>query len=148
MKPTCYTDIVDFGKRVVIMEKTQEKVIPQFGYELIRDHLVASLLGKHEQEVLYWAGKDLARKFPCQSVDELQAFFEQAGWGELHIHKEAKREIILHLQGAHRSDTRSDRCFKLEAGFLAEQFEMLHGRMTECAEEVTSKLVVFTAKSE
>ncbi|WP_392454017.1 DUF2507 domain-containing protein [Chryseomicrobium aureum] len=130
------------------MEKTQEKMIPQFGYELIRDHLIANLLGKHEQEVLYWAGKDLARKFRCQSVDEICAFFQQAGWGELRVHKQAKRESIFHLQDTIRSSSRADRCFKLEAGFLAEQLEQLESRMTECLEDVSSTLVVFTTKSE
>ncbi|WP_342525172.1 YslB family protein [Chryseomicrobium sp. FSL W7-1435] len=130
------------------MEKTQEKMIPQFGYELIRDHLIANLLGKHEQEVLYWAGKDLARKFPCSSIDEIEAFFQQAGWGELHTHKSSKHEVVFHLQNSLRSSLRSDRCFKLEAGFLAEQLELLESRMTECVEDVTSKLVIFTVKSE
>ena len=40
------------------------KSFPIFGYELMRDFLLPTILGKHEKDILYWAGKDLARKFP------------------------------------------------------------------------------------
>lgn len=130
------------------MNENNEIAVSQFGYELIRDHLLSSLLGKHEHEVLYWAGKDLARKFPCTSTDEIEAFFQQAGWGELKLHKSTKKEMEFHLSGNLPSDSRSNRCFRLESGFLAEQLEKIHSRMTECIEEETSKHIIFTAKSE
>ena len=38
------------------MEGLNMKTIPSFGYEIIRDHLLHSILGKHEEDVLYWAG--------------------------------------------------------------------------------------------
>ncbi|MFC4355974.1 YslB family protein [Chryseomicrobium palamuruense] len=130
------------------MEEIKEKNVPAFGYELIRDHLLSSLLGKHEQEVLYWSGKDLARKFPCHSTEEIEAFFQQAGWGNLTLQKYSKNEAVYHLNETLLSESRSNRCFKLEAGFLAEQLEMMNGRMTECADDITSVAIVFTAKSE
>lgn len=129
------------------MEKLQENMIPKFGYELIRDHLISSLLGKHEQEVLYWAGKDLARKFPCHTEEELQAFFQQAGWGSLNVHKKSKNEAVYHLVDTIESESRSNRCYKLEAGFLAEQVEKMTGRMTECMEDVSTKHISLLAKS-
>ena len=49
--------------------------ISSFGYELIRDHVLSSILGKHEDDILYWAGKELARKFACKSQEEIIAFF-------------------------------------------------------------------------
>ena len=36
------------------MEEHNVKTIPSFGYEIIRDHLLQSILGKHEEDVLYW----------------------------------------------------------------------------------------------
>lgn len=55
----------------------------RLGYEIIRDHVLPGILGKHEDDILYWAGKDVARKFPIFSVDELPDFFAEAGWGTL-----------------------------------------------------------------
>lgn len=46
------------------MTSMENKTIPVFGYDILRDYLLPTILGKHEKDVLYWAGKDLARKFP------------------------------------------------------------------------------------
>ena len=64
------------------MTANDNKMIPAFGYEIIRDHLLHSILGKHEDDVLYWAGKEVARKFPLFSMSEAAAFCQEAGWGE------------------------------------------------------------------
>ena len=55
----------------------------RFGYEILRDHVLPSILGQHEGDILYWSGKEIARKFPIFSVDELPIFFTEAGWGVL-----------------------------------------------------------------
>ena len=73
------------------MSVDQMKTIPVFGYEIIRDNLLTSILGKHEEDVLYWAGKEIARKFPLFSMDEASSFFEEAGWGSFNIRKANKR---------------------------------------------------------
>ncbi len=36
--------------------------------KLLRDYVLPSILGKHEDDVLYWVGKDIARKFPCSDT--------------------------------------------------------------------------------
>lgn len=115
------------------------KTIPTFGYELIRDNILRSVLGKHEEEVLYWAGKELARKFPLFSLDEAPMFFEQAGWGILSIEKQDKDEIIYILSGDADTLKAEERCFRIEAGFLAEQTQKINGFLTECYEEKNSK---------
>ena len=99
------------------------KTIPSFGYELIRDNILRSVLGKHEEEVLYWAGKELARKFPLFSTEEATSFFEQAGWGVLSIEKEGKDSTTFILTGDADVLKFEERCFRIEAGFLAEQYK-------------------------
>ena len=38
-----------------------------FGHELIRNDLLHELLGKDAPEILYWAGKKLARQYPLET---------------------------------------------------------------------------------
>lgn len=124
------------------------KTIPSFGYEILRDGVLRSILGKHEADVLYWAGKEIARKFPLFSLDEAPSFFSQAGWGHLTLEKQSNDTYILSLTGDADILKFDDRNFRLEAGFLAEQVQKLKGYLTECHEEVNVKkqFVTFTVK--
>lgn len=122
--------------------------ISSFGYELIRDHVLSSILGKHEDDVLYWAGKELARKFPCKSQEEIIAFFNDASWGTLTIVKESRDGRIFHLTNDPQFLQINNRSFRLEAGFIAEQIQHIQGYLTECYEEKRDKqqFVNFTVK--
>ena len=71
--------------------------VPAFGYELIREILLPEILGSDSPEILYWAGKQLARKFPLQDFAEIANFFDKAGWGELKVRNEKKNELELEL---------------------------------------------------
>lgn len=125
------------------------KTIPSFGYEIIRDHLIHSILGKHEEDVLYWAGKELARKFPLFSMDETPSFFTEAGWGIITLEKETKDELHYILTTDDESSLNIEhRCFRLEAGFLAEQKQRQIGFLTECYEEkqIKKNMIKFTVK--
>lgn len=136
-------------KEVFTMEEQTMKTIPSFGYEIIRDHLLHSILGKHEEDVLYWAGKELARKFPLFSSDELPSFFTEAGWGIIMLEKETKDEAhYILMTPEHQSLNIEQRCFRLEAGFLAEQKQKQLGYLTECYDERNEKknYVKFTLK--
>ncbi len=73
---------------LTIEERTTEKEplsVPAFGYNIIREDLLRDLLGKNTQELLYWAGKRLARKYQLTSIDEIFDFFYEAGFGTLRI---------------------------------------------------------------
>ncbi|WP_342535016.1 YslB family protein [Lysinibacillus sp. FSL K6-1151] len=130
------------------MLNTPSPTISSFGYELIRDHILSSILGKHENDVLYWAGKELARKFPCKSQDELIAFFADACWGTLELMKESKDGRIFQLTNAPEILQIKQRSFRLEAGFIAEQIQLAKGYLTECYDEKREKqhYVMFTVK--
>ena len=78
----------------------EELQIPAFGYELItRNSLARYSRRRFSYHILYWAGKQLARKFPLTSMDEVVSFFENAGWGYLVIAKETQNEMELTLSG-------------------------------------------------
>lgn len=132
------------------MESVVKDSVPTFGYELIRDHVLSTILGKHESDVLYWAGKDLARKFPLYSMEEAVVFFTEAGWGELELVKQTKDEMTYTLKEATVPLQIEQRSFRLEAGFLAAQKQRNIGFLTECFEEknIKQKTVSFKIKSD
>lgn len=132
------------------MSNSQTHTFPQFGYDLIRDHVLSSILGKHEADILYWSGKELARKFPCSDIQLIISFFKDAGWGELTLEKESKDGFIFHLTGDYNMLNISKRTFRLEAGFIAEQIQTMNGFLTECYDEKKEKqgLIILQVKSD
>ena len=51
-----------------------------------------------KDEILYWAGKEVARKFPIFTIEELTTFFTEAGWGLLTLEKTSKEEAFYSLK--------------------------------------------------
>lgn len=122
-----------------LLEKIINETIPLFGYELIRDHLLPSVLGVHEGEILYWAGKEIARKFPLFSTEEIPAFFAEAGWGNLSLIKLSKKEAFYELTNDTIDLKVDQRKFQLEAGFIAEQYQKLNNVLTECHADIKKR---------
>lgn len=108
----------------------------RFGYEILRDHVLPSILGPHESDILYWSGKEIARKFPVFVIDELPSFFIEAGWGLLTLEKTTKYEDFYILKDNSEYMNSQKRTFGLEAGFIAEQYQKINGVLTECFGEV------------
>ena len=100
--------------------------------------MLPSILGKHEDDILYWAGKEVARKFPVFSVDELPEFFQEAGWGLFILKKRLKDEAFYTLKNDF-DDKYSKQILSTEAGFIAEQYQKFNGFLTECYGEVKFK---------
>lgn len=101
-------------------EQLETPAIPLFGYSLIREMLLPAILGKETPSILYWGGKELARKYPLQTIEEIYDFFLRAGWGNLTVKKERKNEIHFELNNIPRNDRLNNDDFQIEAGFLAE----------------------------
>ncbi|WP_338470446.1 YslB family protein [Niallia sp. XMNu-256] len=132
-------------------QETLSETVPVFGYELIREVLLPDILGEETPKILYWAGKNLARKYPLKSASEIITFFKQAGWGDLRVVKESKNEQILELSSemiVNRMKTNGKTTFQLEAGFLAQQYEGQKQVITEAFEhpKKRSAKVQFTIK--
>lgn len=123
------------------------KQTPLFGIELIRDYVLTDLLGSDYRQVIYWAGKRLARQFPVVDESELASFFEQAGWGTLEIKKRKGTVVLFVLSPPDTTrDERPHGYFQLEAGFLAEQFSRFNGCVAEGYAELTKELVQITVQ--
>ncbi|RKQ37942.1 YslB family protein [Oceanobacillus halophilus] len=123
------------------------------GYDVLRYISLPELLGKESNTLLYFIGRDLARKFEVDSMETLCKTFKQMGWGELELVKEKRKEltfqlmadsVVLRLQAPFETE------FRLESGFLAEAIQQLLGRECECTEDVIHKIhtvkftVIFT----
>ena len=117
------------------MSENKNGTPTRFGYDILRDHVLPSVLGTHEGEILYWAGKEVARKFPVFSVDELPSFFNEAGWGKLSLEKSSKKEAFYILTNDTYSMKVKERTYHMEAGFIAEQYQKLTSVLTECYAE-------------
>ncbi|WP_042355149.1 YslB family protein [Bacillus rubiinfantis] len=122
-----------------------------FGYELIREILLPEILGQDTPEILYWAGKQLARKFPLEDFDKIVDFFDKASWGQLTLKKETKNELEFELKSpliVSRVKKKAEHFFQLEAGFLAQQIQAQKQVMTETFEHPIKKAntVTFTVK--
>jgi predicted hydrocarbon binding protein len=129
----------------------EPRSISMFGYELIREVLLPEILGKDTPEILYWAGKRLARKFPLETMEGIIEFFAKASWGDLEIKSETKNGMDLELVSpliVSRVKSKAEHFFQLEAGFLAQQIELQKEVITETFEHPVKKSnkVLFTVK--
>lgn len=130
-----------------------ELTIPAFGYELIRETLLKDILGKDYRSILYWGGKNLARKYPLGTIQEIINFFELSGLGTLVVAKENKNEMIFELTSdliTNRFARDSEYSYQLEAGFLAEQLQNIMGMEAETMEQQKKKsnTIIFTVQWE
>jgi predicted hydrocarbon binding protein len=113
-----------------------------FALSLLRDQLLPNLLGEETDEILYWAGKELARKQPMNDENEISSYFQTYGLGELvmdELKKNRRRYVLKGSLIAHRISENKRASFSLETGFLAEQIQRISGMLTEGSYEVKVK---------
>lgn len=127
--------------------------IPAFGYELVRETLLKDILGKDYKSIMYWGGKNLARKHPLGTIQEIIDFFESSGLGTLVIAKESKNEMVFELTSdliTNRFARDCDYSYQLEAGFLAVQLQNIMGQEAETMEQQKKKIntIIFTVQWE
>ncbi|WP_338750500.1 YslB family protein [Bacillus sp. FJAT-52991] len=123
-------------------QETEILSVPVFGYEIIRDVLLTDVLGKDTADILYWAGKSIARKFPCATFEDLASFFIEAGWGQLTLLKESKKERVFVLSGPfidRRFSVQTEPFFTMESGFLAEQMSLQEQATAESICEIQKR---------
>lgn len=113
------------------------------GHDVLRYVALPELVGGEKDPLLYFIGKNIARNFDIQSMDDLVYFFHVTKWGQLDFVKEKKNEFTFHLMSdevAQRIQSPIDIDFRLEAGFLAEALFALTGRSCECFDSINEKL--------
>jgi predicted hydrocarbon binding protein len=133
------------------VQSDESRNISLFGYELIREFILPEILGTDTPEILYWAGKSLARKHPLNTVDDIIDFFTKASWGQLEVKKERKDEIEFELASpliVSRVKSKAEHYFQIEAGFLAQQIQLQKQVIAETFEHPIKKAnkVQFTVK--
>lgn len=133
------------------LDLDETRALSIFGYELIREILLPEILGKDTPEILYWAGKRIARKYPLNDFDGIIEFFSRASWGELTLKHESKDELEFELISpliVSRVKSKAEHFFQLEAGFIAQQIESQKKVISEAFEHPIKKSnkVHFTVK--
>ncbi|MFD2705226.1 DUF2507 domain-containing protein [Salibacterium lacus] len=111
-----------------------------FNYTLLRETLLPALLGTEEPDILYWGGRRIAREYRKETTEEIQTFFQEAGWGELTLTSEKRKEMEFEMPLT-REEKHLDR--HLEAGFLAEQMEHLKNTSAETVITEKRKRILF-----
>lgn len=117
------------------LELSQKKeLVNTLGYEIMRDILIPELIGDNHN-ILYWAGKRLAREIFLAKDEDLPIFFSETGWGDLKRTKSNEKQQFFELTGPIvqlRATTIDNPDFLLEAGFLAETIQLQSGFVSEC----------------
>ncbi|MFL4499462.1 DUF2507 domain-containing protein [Weissella sp. MSCH1] len=132
-------------------ESGQTTEMNLFALTLLRDRLLPELLQDDESEIIYWAGKALARDVDLTGVMALETFFMDAGFGFLTLTSKKPTEQVWRLDGpvvSTRFDENNHASFALEAGFLAQQTQQQLGTGAEAQWEANKQTVVITVMTE
>ncbi|WP_423188771.1 DUF2507 domain-containing protein [Alkalibacterium sp. f15] len=124
------------------MQSENQATDPLKSISLLRDYLLPNLLKEDEKDILYWAGKELARSNTFDSLEELTEQMTTIFLGELIQTKSTKNTNLYDWSGplvSHRLTTQTAPNFSLEAGFLAEGYQQIAGTYTEATYELDFK---------
>jgi len=130
-----------------------EKLIPLSHFDQLPDHTVghdvlryvsmSQVFGEEKDSILYFIGRNLARRIAIETLDDLYYLFNKFRWGNLELIKDRRKTLTFHLM----SDDVAERIlspfsvdFRLESGFLAEAIEKITRRPCECTETVNERL--------
>lgn len=112
-------------------------------YDVLRYISLPSFLGEEKDTLLYFIGRNLARKFEIETMDDLYTLFKRLNWGNLEKVKQRRNSLTFHLMAdevAKRMLSSLPVDFRLESGFIAEAIEMITRRQCECTEKVNERL--------
>lgn len=114
------------------------------GYDVLRYISLPELLGPESDTLLYFMGRNLARKLTCDTIEDIYHIFEKLGWGTLELVKSKRKELVFSLMSdsvVNRLKASFETDFRLEAGFLAEAIQQLKETETECTEQINKKIM-------
>lgn len=140
-------------ERLITLSALNDLDTETVGHDVLRYISLPNLLGAESQTLLYYMGKNLARSFEFNSLDDVYFIFEKLGWGFLEPTKEKRNELLFSLMSdsvARRLHSNLAKEFRLEAGFLAETVQIIYERDCECVEKIKKNIhqvqfkVIFT----
>lgn len=114
------------------------------GYDVLRYISLPELLGPESDTLLYFMGRNLARKFKFDTIEDIYQLFDKLGWGKLELVKNKRKELIFSMMSdsvVNRLKATFKTEFRLEAGFLAESIQQLKETEAECTEEINKKIM-------
>ena len=65
------------SKNTIDPTSLEDVSLNAFAYELLREELLPDLIGNDLDGILYWSGRNLARKYPLETIEEVIQFFEK-----------------------------------------------------------------------
>lgn len=113
------------------------------GYDILRYTSLPHLLGPEANTILYFMGKDLARKFDITRFEDIYEIAEKMGWGRLELVKKKKRSVTFCLMAdavVYRLKAPIEVDFRLECGFIGEAVQMIKGVTCECSEKINRRI--------
>src|SRR5690625_5862199 len=102
------------------------------GQDILRYIALPDMLGPEKETLLYFIGKQIARKFEIDKMEDIIYFFYTLRWGKLELVKEKKKYLLFHLMSddiVERIKSTYDVDFRLEAGFIAETIYQIKERL-------------------
>lgn len=115
---------------------------PYQGILLLRDSLLPNLLKEDQSDILYWAGKELARSHTFTSLEDIISAVKEASFGTLTLLEQKKSSYLFQLHGEivhSRLSEHTDADFALETGFLAQAIQTYTETYTEGSFNVVRK---------
>lgn len=115
---------------------------PHQGILLLRDSLLPNLLKEDQSDILYWAGKELARSHTFTSLEDIISAVKEASFGTLTLLEQKKSSYLFQLHGeiVHlRLSEHTDADFSLETGFLAQAIQTYTETYTEGSFNIVRK---------
>lgn len=113
------------------------------GYDILRYVSLPELLGEDAHTMLYFIGKNLARKFTFESIEDIIKAFYKLGWGHLDLVKERPKSYTFHLMSdaiVYRLKAPFKTEFRMESGFLAAAMQQLERTECECIEKIKNRI--------
>lgn len=130
-------------KSTLSIELLDRFITQSAGYDVMRYVVLPELLGAEKDIILYFLGKELAKKFQIERLADLYTISVKLGWGKLELFQRKKRSITFTLMADEifrRLDSPLTLDFRLEAGFLAEALRQIEGVNCECVEKINHNL--------
>lgn len=131
------------SQQILSLSQLEQLKTSGAGYDILRYIGLPDVLGEQSETILYFLGRQLARKFDIQSLEELIEIYQLMDWGKLDLVKKKKKEWIFHLMSDSvflRLKASFPVDFRLEAGFLAEALQNLKQVECECTEDINKRI--------
>ncbi|GEK28205.1 DUF2507 domain-containing protein [Furfurilactobacillus siliginis] len=108
--------------------------VTALGASFMRDEVLPVILGSDQVAILYWIGRQVARNNPLANETSIVPLFKQLNFGDLHQTKQTRHQQFFELTGTAVLDRLAaypDANYDFEAGFLAQEIEIITGAATE-----------------